>query len=300
MSPTGPLRPDFHGESDPGLVRPANEDQFLIAELSQSMVVHGTTLAIEEETSLRGGRPGFLFLVADGQVGAPAGERASLLAVQGVVRSVLAAMPDFHRLEDREEDFEKELRSVLEKCQLAVAADVRENPSREGMATTLTMAYVLWPRLYVVHVGDARAYLHHAGRLEQITTDHTLQPPPPNVEGARARKVLWNVIGGETPEVWPDVYKATLEPGDLLLLATDGLHREIPDPAIMEILRGSRDAHDACRSLVEAAKRAGGRDNVTVVVARWQSPGSAAPRATARAEVQSGRESEAGALSDAT
>jgi protein phosphatase len=286
MSPSGALRPDFHGESDPGLVRPANEDQFLIAELSQSMVVHGTTLAIEEETSLRGGRPGFLFLVADGMGGAPAGERASLLAVQGVVRSVLAAMPDFHRLEDREEDFEKELQSLLEKCQLAVAADVRENPSREGMGTTLTMAYVLWPRLYVVHVGDARAYLHHGGRLEQITTDHTVQPPAPNVEGARAQKVLWNVIGGEHPEVWPDVYKATLEPGDLLLLATDGLHREVPDPSIAKILRSSRDARDACRSLVEAATRAGGHDNVTVVVARWEPPGSAASKATARAELR--------------
>ena len=288
MTTSSQPRPDFHGETDPGLVRTANEDQFLIAELSQSMVVHETTLAIEEETRLRGGHPGFLFLVADGLSARPAGERASRLAVQGVLRSVLGAMPDFHRLEDREADFEKELRWVLERCRLAVAADARENPSREGMATRLTMAYVLWPRLYVVHVGDARAYLYHAGRLEQITTDHTVQvpPPAPRAETARAQKILSNVIGGEAPLVRSDVYKATLKDGDLLLLATDGLHRELPDTGIAEILGNSRNARDACRSLIESAKRAGGHDNVTVIVARWKGPASADDQKVAKAEVE--------------
>ncbi|HLY73888.1 MAG TPA: SpoIIE family protein phosphatase, partial [Planctomycetota bacterium] len=186
--------------------------------------------------------------------------------------SVLGTMPWFYRLEDREDDLADELKKVMETCQLKIEADALENPSRTGMATTLTMAYVLWPHLYVVHVGDARCYLLRNSTLEQITSDHTTMIAPADQtspEKPLPRTVLWNVIGGKQHEIWPDVHKLSLEPGDTLLLATDGLVREVPDDKISEILLETRTAEEGCRSLVDAANQAGGRDNITVIVIRF-------------------------------
>jgi serine/threonine protein phosphatase PrpC len=267
---TSPPKLDCHGTSDVGKVRKANEDQFLIAELSKSMLIHLTSLPMEDSTRLVGRRPGYLFLVADGLGAGPAGERASRLAVDSAIRTLLGTMPWFYRLGDHEGDLEDELRKILEQCQTQIDADVAENPSRSGMGTTMTMAYVIWPRLYVVHVGDARCYLFRNGRLQQLTKDHTVNAPLPGAgEESPVRRVLWNVVGGQTPEVWPDVSKATLQEGDSLLLATDGLTREVPDAGISEILSGAASAAAACTELVEAANQAGGRDNITVVVARF-------------------------------
>jgi protein phosphatase len=282
-----PIRPDFDGATDRGRVRASNEDQFLIAELSKFLLVHQTSLAIADSTRLEGRRRGFLFLVADGLGGAPEGARASTLAVDQVLRSVLGTMPWFFRLGEHEEDFEGDLKGLFEKCQRQVRADASENPSREGMGTTLTIAYVLWPRLTVVHVGDARCYLFRSGLLEQITEDHTVQvPAPPRGAGpAGVRKVLWNVIGGSSDEVWPEVYKETLRPGDALLLCTDGLTLELSDGRIAEILSASRSAGEATAALLRSANDTGGRDNVTAVVARFgEFPPSEPEPAAARAE----------------
>ncbi|HLY07792.1 MAG TPA: protein phosphatase 2C domain-containing protein [Planctomycetota bacterium] len=285
-------RPDCFGRTDPGLVRETNEDQFLVAELTKSMLVHETSLDLDESTRLSGGRPGFLFLVADGLGGRPAGEQASRLAVEGVLRSVLGTLPWFTRPDDRPDDLVEDLEHVLEQGQRCIEADAQENPSREGMATTLTMAYVRWPRLTVVHVGDSRAYLHRSGRLEQLTTDHTFeQPMRDSGSGSEAvkKKVLWNVIGGKGTEVSPDVIQVTLEPGDELLLATDGLSEELPQDQIARILDAASDARDACRRLLHEATSAGGGDNITVVDARWpelrpEERPAAADRAEARPE----------------
>jgi len=279
--------PDFDGATDAGRVRTTNQDQFLIAELSKTLVVHQTSHEIADSTRLTGRRPGYLFVVADGLGGAPEGARASRLAVDQVLRSLLGTMPWFFRLGDHEEDFEGELRGLFEKCQRQIAADARENPSREGMGTTLTIAYVLWPRLYVVHVGDARGYLFRAGRLEQITEDHTVQTPTATRPGEapRVRKVLWNVLGGSSDEVWPDVYRESLEAGDVLLLATDGLALEVPDQRIASILDAAPSAREATAALLRAANDAGGRDNVTAVVARFgnRADFAGAPAAAAEA-----------------
>jgi protein phosphatase len=268
-------KPDFQGSSDRGQVRAVNEDQFLIAELSKTLLVHQTTLAIDDSTRLTGRRAGFVFLVADGLGGAPEGKRASRLAVDSIIRSVLGSLPWFLRAGDREGELEEELKRLLEKCELMIQADVAENPSYRGMATTLTLAYVTWPHLYVVHAGDARAYLLREPELIQITRDHTL-PVPLDLAGSPpgpVRKVLWNVIGGEIPEVWPEVYKVDLRGEDILLLSTDGLSRHVRDEEIRLILKNANSSQAACQELIAAANREGGKDNITVVVARFGSQG---------------------------
>ena len=269
---------DCHGLSDRGKVREVNEDQFLIADLSKSMRVHQTSLGIEDQTRLFGGSQGKVLLVADGMGGHAGGERASILAVDAVTNYLLNNMRWFFRLhEDPQEDFLDDLKSALDQCQSWVSAEAERTPQRKEMGTTLTMAYVVWPRLYVVHVGDSRCYLLRKSELRQITTDHTVAEryveagamKPEEAETSRWSDVLWNVVGGDSDDISPEVYKAELQIGDTLLLCTDGLNKHVPDGQIAQSLYADSDAERTCCRLVEAANDAGGTDNVTVVVARF-------------------------------
>jgi protein phosphatase len=270
---------DCHGQSDVGRKRTVNEDQFLIAELSKSMLIHQTSLSHEDHSRLFSGSQGKLFLVADGMGGESAGEVASALAVETVARYLLNTMPWFFRLEQgHEDDLHGELRATLEACQRSIQA-ASTAPGRQRMGTTLTMAYLLWPRLYVVHAGDSRCYLLRGGRLEQITTDHTIAQrmveqgtlSQEEADQSRWSHVLYNCVGGGSHEINPDVYHANLEPGDVLLLCTDGLTKVVPDERIRSVLARDEKAEQTCRRLVELANDDGGPDNVTVVVARFLS-----------------------------
>src|SRR5262249_5694817 len=128
------------------------------------------------------------------------------------------------------------------------------------------------------HAGDSRCYLLRGKRLEQITRDHTVAQqlvdqgvlPAEEVQGSRWSHVLWNCIGGGSHELNPDVYKVTLQIDDTLLLCTDGLTLDVPDARIVELLQQARSAEETCRRLIDAANAAGGRDNITVVVARFR------------------------------
>jgi len=269
---------DCYGLSDQGRVRKANEDQFLIADLNKSMRVHQTSLQIDDETRLFGGSQGKILLVADGVGGHAGGERASTLAVDAVAHYLLNNMRWFFRLqEDSQDDFLDDLKSAIDQCQSRVATEAENTLARKKMGTTVTMAYVVWPRLYVVHVGDSRCYLLRDSELRQITEDHTVGQrladegaiAPERVEGSQWSNVLWNVVGGDTDEIVPEVYKAELQIGDALLLCTDGLNEHLPDGQISQTFDADLDAEGICRALVGAANDAGGSDNVTVVVARF-------------------------------
>jgi serine/threonine protein phosphatase PrpC len=143
--------------------------------------------------------------------------------------------------------------------------------------TTLTIASITWPRLYVVHVGNGRSYLLRRGVLEQITTDHTLAQQlvesgmlgPVEATSSRLSQVLWKAIGGDLEELSPDVDKAERQRGDTLLLCTDGLTAQVPDTVVRRYLQVQESAQDTCRKLINAANEAGGTDNITAIVARF-------------------------------
>jgi serine/threonine protein phosphatase PrpC len=157
----------------------------------------------------------------------------------------------------------------------------------------MTMAYVVWPRAFVVHAGDSRCYLLRDKRLEQVTVDHTLAQMLA-ADGRLSRDeaktspmshVLWNVIGGRSSDLTVDVYKLTLMVGDNLLLCTDGLFNMASDEQVQRILCSATTSEDACRTLVELANENGGKDNVTVIVSRFLSTQPEQPRAFVEAEV---------------
>lgn len=260
------------GATDVGRKRELNEDQFLVAQLHKSILVEKTSLAIEDRTTFNGTRKGWLLAVADGMGGAPAGDRASSIAVSELVRFMLESLPLFIRLDGRE----AELSRALVQAQSGIEGDVKAHPELRGMGTTMTMAYVVWPRAYIVHVGDSRCYRMRGGKLEQVTRDHSLAQKLQDegvLDAEQARRsrwssVIWNVIGGATPDLQPDVIPVDLAPGDALLLCTDGVTRHVRDDGIAEALSRASSAEDAAKRLIEAGLAGGGSDNLTAVVAR--------------------------------
>ncbi len=269
---------DCAGLTDIGRVRQTNEDQFLIADLNKSMLVRQTSLSHEDHTRLFGNSQGALLLVADGMGGHAAGKQASTLAVQTLERYLLNTMPWFFRLQsDEENDLQDELKAAMEACQQSIESAAAAHPEQRGMGTTLTMAYLLWPRLYVVHVGDSRCYLLHPPRLVRITKDQTMAQQlversvlsPEEAPQSRWSHVLWSVLGGSSHKFSTEVYRATLTVGDTLLLCTDGLTGHLSDEDLLRLLDKGGSAEAMCQRLVEAANKAGGSDNVTVVVARF-------------------------------
>lgn len=256
---------DVFGLTDLGKVRRSNQDQFLVAELAKSMRVRQTSLTLDDRTRLSGGKKAHILLVADGMGGRPAGGRASSLVVGTIIRYVLNVMPWFTRSD-------VELLRAVERCQSDIEADAAANPDRIGMGTTLTMAFVAWPKFTIVHVGDSRAYRVRYLEIQQLTHDHTIAQSMAE-RGVRVGPpwghVMWNVVGGDSPDLKPEVTQGELVPGDALVLCTDGLTRHVSESQIARAASQASTAEAGARLLVDAAKQGGGKDNITVIVARF-------------------------------
>jgi protein phosphatase len=269
---------DCAGATDVGRARRHNEDQFLIADLNKSMRVHQTSLGLDHQTRLFGHSQGKLLLVADGLGGHASGERASTIAVDRITTYVLNTLTWFFRLDAHtEHEFLDELGEALRECQREIAREAAVRPQQKGMGTTLTMAYLIWPTMYIVHVGDSRCYLHRDGQIARLTTDHTVAEQlisrgalgRSEAEHSRWSDVLLNVIGGDSDSLVPEVHKVQLRLGDAVLLCTDGLTKHVEENEIAEALGHSRRSAEIVVGLIDRANALGGSDNVTVIVARF-------------------------------
>jgi len=265
------------GLTDVGRKRQDNQDQFLIAELRKSMLVHSTSLPLGGDSQLFGGSRGQLLAVADGMGGHAAGRRASSVALEQLISQLLNQVHWFLQLDhDAEEDYTASLKLLLQQAHERILKEARLHHSQRGMGTTLTMAHVVWPRLYVVHAGDSRCYLVRNGVCEQLTTDHTLARqlvesgglPPEEEATSRWSNVLWNVLGGSGEQALiAEVSRTDLSAGDTVLLCSDGLSRYVSTEQIGDVVtRGGRDVSTICQQLVDLANEAGGEDNITVIV----------------------------------
>lgn len=269
---------DLAGATDRGKVRRVNEDQFLIATLHKSMTVRQTSL---DSLAAFGGLQGadaHLLVVADGVGGHVGGELASGTAVRTIAEHVVETIGCFYAFDvEREDEFLTGLENAVERAHRQVR---QRYPSEDGRppATTLTMVALIWPRAYVIHVGDSRAYYLRAGKLSQLTRDQTAYEElvdrgviPEDAAGSEGRRsrlkdVLVSAVGAEME---PSTGLIDLEPADVLLLCTDGLTKHVSDDEIAGILGSLETAERSCRRLVDLVLDRGATDNVTVVVGRF-------------------------------
>ncbi|MBC8068140.1 MAG: serine/threonine-protein phosphatase [Deltaproteobacteria bacterium] len=269
---------EVFGATDGGRVRESNQDQYLIAALERALLIEGSSLAAQSGTRLVDSPQGRIFVVADGIGGHGGGEVASAVTIDAMAHYCFEAMPWVQR---RSECSVDELSSGLKEAVRSAQERVRRVAKRKGIApdlgTTLTMAYVSWPDLLLVHVGDSRAYLLRDEQLFRLTVDHTLAQQM--VEGhlmteaeaasSRFSHVLVNAVGGSTDDINVEMRHMVVQLDDLLLLCTDGLYDMLSDDRIAELLRSSQPVAQIVTELIAAANAAGGRDNVTAVVARF-------------------------------
>ncbi len=279
ISPAAPPAIIVHGFglTDPGKARPSNQDHFLIAELARTLWVRQSSLP--QPGTQYGRNRAYLLLVADGMGGHRAGEVASALTVETIENFVLHMLKRFSNLQAADEEAVlKEFQAGLRQADARLLEEAAHHPEFAGMGTTLTLALVSGRMLFVVHAGDSRCYLFHAGRLRRLTADHNWAAElarqgfikEGEVRGSHWRHVVFNILGGGEAGVRVDVRKEEPEPGDMVLLCSDGLTDMLDDDRIAAILSAEGEPESACRRLVDEANAAGGRDNITVVVARLE------------------------------
>ena len=265
------------GLTDRGQVRANNQDQFLVATLVKSLEVQQTSLP--QPKRRRSSDHSYLLIVADGVGGAQGGEEASALAVDSVETYVLETVKWFAYCQASDEDqLLAEFRTALGQAHGRVRATAAQRPDLRGMGTTLTLAYSVNDELFLAHVGDSRGYLFRDNALHRITQDHTLVEEmvrrgairPDEAAHHRWRHVITSTVGGGSENVRVDVHKLHLEVGDVLLLCSDGLTEMLPSDQIAAVLKEIEDPTTACRRLIDLANAAGGRDNITVALARYE------------------------------
>jgi PPM family protein phosphatase len=267
------------GLTDRGIVRQENQDQFLIAEMTHGMVATAGSIGLAEPSRLAGNGIGHLFFVADGMGGHAAGKEASAMAIQHFVNELLNRRETIPAMSDTQStELVSMLRDILLEAHSAIRIKSNTDSGMEGMGTTLTVAYVLWPHLYVVHAGDTRCYLMRGSQLQLLTRDHTVanqmlqdgRLDAKSAERSPWSNVLVNALGAGANEVFADVQRFTLLDGDTLFLCSDGINKHMNDDEIQLKLLSSKSCESACHELIELAKERGGSDNITSIVVRFR------------------------------
>jgi PPM family protein phosphatase len=271
---------DVAALSDRGKVRADNEDHFLVARFGRSLEVCFTNLP-EGEVPRRSEEAGYALVVADGLGGMAAGEQASRLAIQTLVNLLLDTPDWILRLDDAlVEEVKRRVLKRYRQVDNVLAEQGYANAELHGMRTTMTVALSLGVDVLLIHVGDSRAYVFRQGRLIQLTHDHTMAQAladrghitQEEVPTSGLRHVLTQALGGGKGEAKPEIQRLQLADGDCLLLCTDGLTGMVEDAQIAEALGRGENAEPTCQRLISLALERGGRDNVTILVARYRVP----------------------------
>ena len=266
---------DVFGLTHQGLVRTQNQDHFLICSVRKHIQVHNTSLPSAERLPLDGERLAFLAVVADGVGGGPAGETASRVALERVTEYVALTMRAYHAQDGADDQhFLEALQDAAWKCHASVVAEAATDPSRRSMATTLTLWLGVWPRAWLLQVGDSRFYIYRSGNLNRISRDQTMAQDLVDqgvlaadvAPGTRFAHVLSSSIGGQ--QTAPMVTPLEQSWDNVGLLCSDGLTKHVSDQQIAERLRTMTSSRQACEALLQDALEGGGTDNITVVVIR--------------------------------
>jgi len=280
-SPTGgiPRKPrdeeiDVFGVTHAGKVRKQNQDHFLIGSLHKHLEVLQSSIPAENLRTADTGRLCFLMMVADGVGGSAAGEEASRTALDAITGYIQRSKHCFYTADAQDDET---FVTELQKGALRVHSKVTQQGTqsdRAGMATTLTLFLGVWPRVYILQVGDSRCYTWRDGRLTQLSRDQTIAEDLvtagviQRVDPAHKKwaNFLSSAIGG--PEASPVVTAIDNDWNHVHLLCSDGLTKHVSDEQIAERLRTMTSSKQACEALLQDALDGGGSDNITIIVGR--------------------------------
>lgn len=263
---------DVYGLTHPGKVRKDNQDHFLICSLRGSVALHLTSLP--DPGHWPAGRLAFLAMVADGVGGSAMGEEASRLAVAGITEYVTQSMQTFYSRDSTNDSaFAEALVDAAMQVHARIVDRTKEEGERSG-STTLTLWLGVWPRAYLLQVGDSRCYAFRDGVLTQISRDQTMAQElldagvitRTEVRRTRWAHVLSSSIGGQ--QTAPVVTRMDQAWGTVGLLCSDGLTKHVSDERIADVLRNMTSARQACETLLQEALDDGGSDNITILVGR--------------------------------
>jgi len=272
---------DYAAITHPGKVRKNNEDAYLLSALDgEEPIINGPA------RSLKVGDPGLLVAVADGMGGAAAGEVASH---EGLAAVSLFLFGHWGRLSPGkvvEAELLLALKTAVEEASDAVLRYSDDDRTARGMGSTLTAAIIWNGCAYVAQIGDSRAYLVRQGKMHQITEDQTLvndlvAQGTLTREQARThpqRNMITQALGSPQP-LRVVLSRLKLRRGDRLLCCSDGLHGEVPDARIEEVINQGLSPRRSLELLVEEALVHGGRDNITGVLLVLNDPSLALPMA---------------------
>ena len=272
-----PLLTDFdaYGLTHRGKVRKENEDHFIICSLRKQMQVHRTSLPDVKELALPDERLAYLAMVADGVGSGRGGEEASRHAISEVAQYAAQSLHTFYTADPSDEPkFLEAMHEAAMRCHASVVKKSEEDRGRRGMATTLTLWLGVWPRAYLLQVGDTRFYLFRGGELTQITRDQTMAQDlvdqgvltSSDADNTKWAHVLSSAIGGmQNAPVVTRIDQAWHNVG---LLCSDGLTKHVPEEQIAERLRTMKSAKQVCKTLLQDALDDGGSDNITIIVGR--------------------------------
>jgi PPM family protein phosphatase len=276
-APRGEIVVHVLGRTDVGRTREHNEDAFLVADLSA-----GTIAEQAEAVTYTLGPRGALFMVADGLGGAAAGEIASGMAVDIVLQEMRRTWAN--AVSNDPDTFAHSLKRACDLANARIYEYAMKNPDHRGLGTTATIAGLLGDTLYLVQVGDSRAYIVREGVAQQITKDQSLMQrlieagelTPEEAEQSERKNIILQALGPE-PTIKIDLTHQPVRRGDMLVLCTDGLSGQVRKEEIARVVAQERDLAEAGQTLINRANENGGPDNITVVIAQLEGEGLAPP-----------------------
>jgi PPM family protein phosphatase len=294
MDPLQPPRPfsslvqiDFGAMTHTGSVRTNNEDSYIIYRSGRYWEKVQTSLEARDLPN-RSDEIAYGMAVADGVGGAAAGDVASSMAIRVLVSLILNAAKWALKLDNPEtrdvelQDVKARAEAYFHQIDEALLAHAEAYPRLKGMGTTLTGAYSFGDDLFVLHIGDTRAYLFRQNNLKRLTHDQTVAQAladagaiaQSDASTHRLRHTLTSCLGGVSAKVQMEIRHLRMMDGDRLLLCSDGLTDMVSDTEIAEAMRSTEGSVDACQTLLNLALQKGGKDNVTVLLARYSIPSS--------------------------
>lgn len=266
---------DVAGLTHVGKVRKDNQDHFLLASLNKRLEVLSTSITDTSGFAAVDQRIAFLAMVADGVGGRSHGEEASRIALEQATLYLSQSAAKYSQAAAQHEEFIDLLQATALASHEKVMARVAESPAKyQGMATTLTLWFGVWPWYYLLQVGDSRYYLYREGTLTQITRDQTMAEDLVDrgvlKRSQKHRSPLSNILSSAigAQQTTPVVTRIAAAWENVHLVCSDGLTKHVSDERIAERLANMTSAQQACEALLQDALDDGGSDNITIVIGR--------------------------------